>query len=151
MRASTTRAAIPFDRPVIADTSALIAASTKERGHERLRDALTSGGVKVPAPVVVEFERVTALDGNVPDPDARAFLSTLFDLGVEVLAFDESMARAAADANSSFGSADGRGSPLNLLDLMVYGVAKVTNLPILCTGKDFARTDIAIHPASRVG
>ena len=64
---------------------------------------------------------------------------------------DEPMARAAADANASFGAGNSCGSPLNLLDLMVYGVAKVSGPPILCTGKDLARTDIALHPASRVG
>jgi ribonuclease VapC len=40
---------------------------------------------------------------------------------------------------------------LNLLDLMVYAVAKERGMPLLCTGNDFATTDLAIHPASRVG
>ena len=42
-----------------------------------------------------------------------------------------------------------KGGKLNLLDLMVYAVAKRTGRPILCTGRDFASTDADIHPASR--
>lgn len=146
-----THAATRDDPNLIADTSALVAAANKEPGHILLRAALTSNNVKIPAPVVVQFERVTALARNVPDPNAAVFLSTLIALGAEVIAFDAVMARAAATANEAFGSGSGRGNPLNMLDLMVYGVAKVTGLPILCTGKDFAATDAALHPASRVG
>ncbi len=136
---------------LIADTSALVAASTKEDGHERMRAALTSDGVHVPAPVVVEFERVTALAGNVPDPRARAFLDLLIDIGATVVAFDGAMSHAAAAANSMFGTGSGHKAKLNLFDLMVYGMAITMGLPILCTGNDFAATDAAIHPASRVG
>ena len=42
-----------------------------------------------------------------------------------------------------------KGGKLNLLDLMVYAVAKRTGRPILCTGRDFASADADIHPASR--
>lgn len=151
MPGNTTNEATRGEQALIVDTSALIAASTKERGHERLRAALTSVEVAIPAPVIVEFERVTALAKNVPDPNAAAFLAMLIDLGAIVMPFDVAMARAAANANEAHGSGNGRGSLLNLLDLMVYGVAKVTGLPILCTGKDFASTDAVIHPASRIG
>ena len=39
---------------------------------------------------------------------------------------------------------------LNLLDLMVYAVAKERGEPPLCTGNDFATTDLVMHPASRL-
>ncbi len=136
---------------LIADTSALIAASTKEAGYQRLLAALTSAEVKIPAPVIVEYERVTALERNVPDVRAATFIALLIELGAEVVAFDAAMAQASAAANEAFGSGNGRGGKLNMLDLMVYGAAKVTGLPILCTGNDFASTDALIHTASRIG
>lgn len=151
MRANTTITAIPGDGTLIADTSALVAAANKELGHAKLRDALVSPNVKIPAPVVVEFERVTSLARNRPDPNATAFLGMLVALGAEVIAFDATMAQAAAAANESYGSGNGRGSLLNMLDLIVYGVAKITGMPILCTGNDFITTDALIHPASRIG
>lgn len=36
-----------------------------------------------------------------------------------------------------------------MLDLMVYVVAKERGEPLLCTGKDFAASDLRIHSASR--
>jgi len=54
-----------------------------------------------------------------------------------------------SEANPLYGSGNGRGGTLNMLDLMVYGMARRMERPILCTGKDFAATDIAIHRASR--
>lgn len=140
-----------LDQGMIADTSTLIAASIKEKGHEALRAALTSKIVRIPAPVIVEFERVTALADNMPDQLAHAFLAMLFEFGAMVIAFDAEMAKAAAVTNAAFGSGSGHKAKLNLLDLMMHGVAKVMNLPIFCTGSNFAATDAAIHPASRVG
>ena len=43
----------------------------------------------------------------------------------------------------------GNGGKLNLLDRMAYATAKHTARPVLRTGRDFADTDAAIHPASR--
>lgn len=134
---------------MIIDTSALVAAGWREDGHEAILDALFSGSGLIPAPVLVEFRRVTALPGNKPDPLVDAFLEDLMLAGVEVAPFDATAASAAVAANPLHGSGNGQGAPLNLLDLMVYGTAKALNLPILCTGKDFAATDAVLHPASR--
>ena len=59
-------------------------------------------------------------------------------------------AATAATAQIAFGKGNGRGGALNLLDLMVYAVAKDSGMPLLCTGRDFASTDAHIHPSSRV-
>ena len=114
-----------------------------------MRVALLSGHGLIPAPVLVEFRRVTALAGNRPDPLVESLLLDFIAAGVGILPFDAASAEAAAAANQRHGSGNGDGGRLNMLDLMVYGVAKVTGLPILCTGKDFAATDAVLHPASR--
>ena len=35
---------------------------------------------------------------------------------------------------------------LNFGDCLCYAIAKATGLPLLCTGQDFARTDLPIGP-----
>ncbi|MFM2099239.1 MAG: hypothetical protein RLZZ366_778 [Pseudomonadota bacterium] len=90
-----------------------------------------------------------SLEGNRPNPAVEALLSALIDAGTVTLPFDLIMARAAAKANVRYGTGNGRGGALNMLDLMVYAVARLKGLPILCTGKDFLQTDAKIHPASR--
>ena len=130
----------------IVDTSALVAIVKGEPGSPALETALLGGVAGLPAPALVEFERVVGLAGNRPDPRARAMLDAL---GIEILPFTAAAADAAVVASEDFGSGSGRGGPLNLLDLMVYAVAKVDSLAILCTGKDFAATDAVLHPASR--
>lgn len=135
---------------MIVDTSALVAISLKEDRFEQLFEALFNGPAIVPAPVLVEFHRVTALRGNRRDPNAGALISGLVAGNTVVEPFTADDAELAAGANELYGTGNGRGGTLNMLDLMVYGMAKRLDRPILCTGGDFAATDISIHPASRV-
>ena len=65
------------------------------------------------------------------------------------LAPDTRHAEIASQANARYGSGNGQGGPLNLLDLMVFAVARERGEPLLCTGKDFAATDLTLHAASR--
>ena len=134
---------------MIIDTSALVAVGWREDGFEPIFEAMLTGVGLIPAPVLVEFRRVTSLAGNLPDPGVDDLLADLFLIGTAVIAFDNAHADAAVAANPRYGSGNGRGGPLNMLDLMVYGVARAVSLPILCTGKDFAATDAVLHPASR--
>lgn len=134
---------------MIVDTSALVAVAYREDGATALLDALLTEAGLLIAPVVVEFCRVTALALNRPNPAADALLAELIAARIVAAPLDMAAADAAIAANRRYGSGGGLGGRLNLLDLMVYGAAKVSDLPILCTGKDFAKTDIAIHPASR--
>ena len=134
---------------MIIDTSALVAVSWSEPDSAALYEALIFGNGLIPAPVLVEFRRVTALDGNRPDPLVESLLSDFVIAGVGIAPFTAACAAAAAAASPQYGSGNGHGGVLNMLDLMVYGMAKVMALPILCTGKDFAGTDAVLHPASR--
>ena len=86
----------------------------------------------------------------MPDPAADRLIARLIEEGLRIVPFDGAAAEAAIGANPNHGKGNGTGGKLNMLDLMVYGVAKVTGLPILCTGRDFAATDALIHPASRI-
>lgn len=133
---------------MIIDTSALVAIGHKEEGFEPLVDALLSTRGLIPAPVIVEFGRVATRRGSLPSDRAESFLQNLPEQ-VSVEPFTSEDAHLTFAANQRFGPGNRHGGTLNLLDLMVYAMARRLNLPILCTGRDFAVTDIAIHPASR--
>ena len=134
---------------MIVDTSALVAVLRGEDGWEAIRSALLAEPGFVPAPVITEFARVTAFKSNAPDPDADELLKILLVGGLRATDFTVVDGTVAAAANEAHGTGNGRGGPLNFGDLMVYAVHRRTRMPILCTGRDFARTDAILHPASR--
>lgn len=131
---------------MIVDTSALVAAFREEAGSEELLRALATDPGAIPTPVLIEFHRVTARQ----QASATEFMATLLEGKSHLAAFDADAARAAIDANPRFGTGNGQGGTLNMLDLMVYGMFTTLGQPILCVGRDFAATDAAIHPASRL-
>ncbi len=134
---------------MIVDTSALVAITLGERHAEELFGALKEGRGFIPAPVVVEFHRVTSDSGNTLNRLVVELIDELKAQGFTVQPFDETAASFASVANAKYGSGNGKGGKLNMLDLMVYGTAKALDLPILCTGRDFAATDAPLHRASR--
>lgn len=134
---------------MIVDTSALIAIAGREKHADRLSEALLDEPSFIPAPALVEFERVSFKKGVAFYESAQFFLAKWLSFRLQILPFDSEMARVASEANSRFGSGNFRGGTLNLLDLMVYATSKHTGRPILCTGKDYRATDALIHDASR--
>ena len=136
---------------MIVDTSALVAVLREENGWRPLYTTLCDEPGLIIAPVLVELGRVTAQANNRPSQAARDLLSLLTGYRITFIPFRVDTGLAAAAANERYGSGNGRGGKLNMLDLMVYATAIETGLPILCTGKDFAATDALIHPASRIG
>jgi ribonuclease VapC len=133
---------------LIVDTSALVAVARKEPESEPLKRAMLLGGL-VPAPVVFEYHRVMSRRGSQPSGPAEAFLQNLIAAELTIVSLDETDAGHAARANRDHGLGNGGGGRLNLVDLMVYAVARRLDQPILCTGTDFAATDAPIHPGSR--
>lgn len=134
---------------MIVDTSALVAVVYGEDGIDGIFAALAGEPGTIITPVLVELRRVTALSHNRPSSVVDRLLDKLQGARIVIASFTAEAADAAAAANARYGSGRGLLGPLNLLDLMVYGAAKVSGEPILCTGKDFTATDALIHPASR--
>ena len=134
---------------MIVDTSALVCISLKEDGFEPILTALLDEGGFLPAPALVEFRRVIWRKGRNVQQDGELLLQELFGAGLRIEGFSPVDGDVASHANGQHGSGNGQGGTLNLLDLMVYAVATRLTLPILCTGRDYAATGIAIHPASR--
>ncbi len=136
---------------MIVDTSALVAVARAEPGWEPIWDALNSELGFIPAPALVELNRVTSDKNNLPHAGVMQLLETLASCKIVVESFNARDAQAAVVANALYGSGNDKGGTLNMLDLMVYAMAKTRALPILFTGNDFPTTDAMIHPASRIG
>jgi ribonuclease VapC len=134
---------------VIVDTSALIAILIDEPGRKALAAAIYREGGVLPSPARVEFIRVASSARFGLHDAATALLGQLERQGLQVVPLTPEQARIACEANAVHGSGQGQGGMLNLIDLMVYAVAVDRGQPILCTGRDFAATGVAIHPASR--
>lgn len=134
---------------MIIDTSALVAVLADEPESESLLLAMADEHGAIPAPVCVEFLRVASGVRQRKRQEANDLLARLERYGCMITAFTPGQARIAIEAEPLYGSGNGNGGPLNLLDLMVYAVAKESGEPLLCTGKDFAATDLALHAASR--
>ncbi len=135
---------------MIVDTSALVAVAFEELGAEALLRTIITNPALIPAPVIVEYERVVTDRGATANPGAAALLAQIFAQGAQIATFTDDDARFAAQANTIHGKGNGRGGTLNLLDLMVFGMAQRLGLPILCTGRDFKAAGARLHPASRL-
>lgn len=127
---------------MIVDSSALVAILLQEEGWEALRSAVTGVDlVGVGAPTLLEV--VLVVSGRARrdrSEDVREFVR---DLGIVVIPFEEGHARAAAEAFARFGKGRHRAA-LNFGDCMSYAVAKLAGQPLLCTGHDFAKTDLPL-------
>lgn len=134
---------------MIIDTSALIAVLTGEEGSDLLVEAIVKERGGIPAPVLVEFVRVASNQRFGLRREAKDMLARFERRGCATLPFTQDHANTAIEAEARYGSGNGKGGTLNLLDLMVYAVAQERGEPLLCTGKDFAATDLTLHDASR--
>ena len=126
---------------MVLDSSAIVAIHLKEPGYDRLIEAIDkSQVVVVGVPTLLETAMVlTTRLGQDARPLLLAFLRRL---EAEVVAFNEEHLDAATTAFLRFGR--GRHpAGLNFGDSMSYAVAAVAGMPLLFTGEDFARTDIA--------
>jgi ribonuclease VapC len=135
---------------LIVDTSVFVAIIFGEPGWEALRNALGHGTWRIPAPVLTELQLV--IGRSVPEDRERArqLVAGMVGAGYEITAFTGRHAELTDFARERFGKGNGKGGLLNFGDLMVYAVAKERGEAVLCTGRDFATTDIEIHPASRL-
>ncbi|MCA1661168.1 MAG: type II toxin-antitoxin system VapC family toxin [Novosphingobium sp.] len=135
---------------MIVDTSALAAIALGEPRWREMREAVLATSCVVPASVLTELQLALAKRGEAIIAGVAALIEELENLGMQVAPFERHHAAITAVARDRFGKGNGRGGQLNFGDLMVYAVAKDRNVPLLCTGRDFASTDLEIHPASRL-
>lgn len=126
---------------MVLDSSAIIAIQFQEPGHLRLIAEIERAElIVVGTPTVLETTMVlSARLGQDARPRVSAFLR---GIQAEVVDFNQQHLEAATAAFLRFGR--GRHpAALNFGDCMSYAVASLAGMPLLFTGEDFARTDIA--------
>jgi len=127
---------------VILDSSAVVAILLKEAeaGELAAKIALASS-VGIGSPTFVEaFMVLSSRFGREAAGHLEGFL---WRSEAVVVPFSEEHAREAADAFARFRKGRHRAA-LNFGDCMSYAVAKLAGQPLLCTGSDFAKTDLKL-------
>ncbi len=126
---------------MVLDSSAIVAIHLREPGHEELISKIEAASIIVVG-VPTILEAAIVLSARI-GKDARALvLSFLHRLQSEIVPFNEEHLDAAMTGYLKFGR--GRHpAGLSFGDCMSYAIASVAEMPLLFTGKDFTRTDIA--------
>ena len=76
--------------------------------------------------------------------EPRSFLERfLTDWNVSVVPFGEDHWKMAIEAHARFGRGHHKAA-LNFGDCLSYATAKLADMPLLCTGRDFSKTDLAM-------
>ncbi|MEX1244666.1 MAG: type II toxin-antitoxin system VapC family toxin [Thermoanaerobaculia bacterium] len=124
------------------DGSALISILTKGPGWEPILDKLAdSPTAGIGAPTLAETGIV--LTARIGADGKRVLSLFALEADLAVVPFGEDHWRAAVDAYRRYGKGQHRAG-LNFGDCLAYATAKLAGQPLLCTGADFAKTDLAI-------
>ncbi len=127
---------------MIVDSSAVIAVLLREPGYERLEQQLASAGrAGIGTPTLAETGIVLSARLGI---GGRTLLSRFIEESELVaVPFGEPHWSVAIEAFTRFGK--GRhAAALNFGDCMTYATASLADEPLLCTGDDFAKTDLAL-------
>lgn len=128
---------------MILDSSAIVAILLHEDGADELEAKVAAAAVLgVGAPTYVETLMVLSSRFG-RELGARNLEGFLSRSEAVVVSFTEGHARVAAEAFARFGKGRHRAA-LNFGDCMSYAVAKLAGQPLLCTGTDFAKTDLKL-------
>ena len=129
---------------IVVDTSAAMAILVDEPAGSALAAVLTAEDDAVmSAASLVELGMV--LEGRIGAVAGQKIDQFVRDMGIEIVPVDRPGAERSLEGWRRFGK--GRHpAGLNLGDCFTYGLAATLGHPILCTGDDFARTDVAVVP-----
>ena len=126
---------------MVIDTSAILAWLKEEPERSRIVAALEAHSAR-------RVSTVSLLEAQIvvrarEHPALLEKLDRFLDeIEVQVMPFDETQARMAADAFQRYGKGQGHPAQLNMGDCAVYALAKSVNEPVLFVGNDFAQTDV---------
>lgn len=127
---------------MILDSSAIVGIVLREPGFEEIvRKLSTAPAVAVGCPTLVEAGIV--LTARLRRDVQGLLRGLLLEWEAEIVTFGEEHWREAVSAYARFGRGRHR-AQLNFGDCMAYAVAKLAAEPLLCTGDDFPKTDLAL-------
>jgi ribonuclease VapC len=125
------------------DASAMIGIIAMETDGTSLAGRLARSPSIYTSPLAI-FETATGLAriAKAPVADALALVARFLDeIGAEVVAIDHKTALLAVEAFGRFGKGRHKAN-LNMGDCFAYASARQFDVPLLCKGNDFPRTDI---------
>lgn len=140
------------------DASAIVAILAREITADTLIDRIERAGGPFVVSPLVRFEATLALArarsparGRAPRrPDPRRIRRAkklvdefLAEIGAADIAIDTGIGDGALEAAGRYGKVAGHPAKLNFGDCFAYACAKAAGAPLLYTGSDFAKTDLA--------
>jgi ribonuclease VapC len=132
----------PID--LVVDTSAVVAMILDEPSAPEILTALEAAcGAVMSAGTLTELLIVATARTGAPAERTTALVD---DLDIVIMPVDQRTAAAAHLAWERFGKGN-HPAGLNYGDCFAYALAELLDVPILCTGDDFARTDLATVPS----
>jgi ribonuclease VapC len=127
---------------IAVDSSAIVAILWRERDWARLRAELAdANGAVISSGNVLELQLVLAGSRAQQNWDQVEALFNVYR--IQIRSFDENQLRIAREAALRFGKGRHRAA-LNFGDCFAYALARSEGLKLLCTGGDFALTDIPL-------
>lgn len=133
---------VPTARAVVIDTSAAVAIVLSEPGSDDLVDCLESTVARLMS-AASRVELGIVIEARLGSSGADAISRFLRDAEIEIVAVDTDAADRALSAWRRYGKGRHRAA-LNFGDCFAYALAEQTGLPMLCTGDDFAATDLDV-------
>lgn len=138
----------PDARAVVVDTSAAVAVILDEPGSDDLVDCLESAAARSMS-AASRVELGIVIEARLGPAGVDAISRFLRDADIEIVDVNIDAADRALSAWRRYGKGRHRAA-LNFGDCFAYALAERTGLPLLCTGDDFAATDLeVIRPASQ--
>ena len=127
---------------MILDSSAVLAVLLREPGFELIVDKIASAEtLGIGAPTLSETGIV--LTNRIGENGRSILIHFIHECKIEIIPFAEAHWQEAVMAYSRYGKGKHRAS-LDFGDCMTFAVAKLSGEALLCTGGDFAKTDLKL-------
>jgi ribonuclease VapC len=127
---------------VVVDTSAAVAIVLGESGSEELAVHLENAVARL-MPAVILVELGIVLEARLWPVGQDVVDRLLRDAKIDIVPVDADLAARAMSGWRRYGKGH-HPAGLNWGDCFTYALAERTGHPVLCTGNDFAATDIAV-------
>ena len=132
----------PARRSLVVDTSAAVAIVLGEPGSEELAAHLENALARL-MPAAIRVELGIVLEARLWPAGQDVVDRLLRDAKIDIVPLDADLAARAMSGWRRYGK--GRHpAGLNFGDCFTYALAERTGHPVLCTGDDFAATDVAV-------
>ena len=132
----------PARRSLVVDTSAAVAIVLGEPGTEELAVHLENALARL-MPAAIRVELGIVLEARLWPAGQDIVERLIRDAKIDIVPVDADLAARAMSGWRRYGQGH-HPAGLNFGDCFTYALAERTGYPVLCTGNDFAATDIAV-------